>query len=316
MVALTAMVWALGGNALAQGADPSNVALAETLFTAGRALMDEQRYAEACTKFEESNRLDPSAGTVLNLGRCLELQGKTASAWARYKEAIVLGNATGKPRQVTAAETYIADIEPRLSKLEVVVTEAVPGLRIRAGAVEVGEAARGLPFPIDPGNYTITAEAPGYEPWRAEVELGERASKRIEIPALAKRPGDHRPPELQPSTQPNAFVIAGSVVGGAGVVSVAIGAVFGGLVLSDTDELETDPTLCPDHRCTSEGLARLESTETKATVSTATLVAGGIAVAGGATLLAIGLTTKTAPPQATVAPLLGDTMGLVVLGVW
>ena len=67
-------------------------AAAQVLFDEGRTLMDAERYGEACPKFAESLRLDAALGTQLNLARCYQLVGKTASAWILYLEAAALAN--------------------------------------------------------------------------------------------------------------------------------------------------------------------------------------------------------------------------------
>src|SRR5688572_12426968 len=145
--------------------------MAQSLFEAGRSLMVEGKLAEACAKFEASNRLDPSAGTLLNLGKCLEGQGRIATAWATYKRAIVVGRAKGQTRHVEAAERFAAEIEPRVSKLEVTPARDVPGLRLFRGEVEILAAARAVPIAVDPGSYEIRAEAPGFETWRRTIEV-------------------------------------------------------------------------------------------------------------------------------------------------
>ncbi|MEZ4293500.1 MAG: hypothetical protein R3B70_00875 [Polyangiaceae bacterium] len=61
--------------------------------------MGEKKYAEACPKFAESQKLDPSPGTQLNLARCYESLGKTASAFTEYKEAAVLAGQLGQDRE-------------------------------------------------------------------------------------------------------------------------------------------------------------------------------------------------------------------------
>ncbi len=55
-----------------QGAQPSDQdkALAATLFDEARALMAQDKVSPACRKLEESRRLDPLPGTVLNLAAC------------------------------------------------------------------------------------------------------------------------------------------------------------------------------------------------------------------------------------------------------
>src|SRR5271154_1822433 len=73
------------GSAHADGA--SSKAAAQALFEEARQLMIDGKFGEACPKLEESERLDPGAGTLLNLGHCYEKNGQTASAWVTYKDA-------------------------------------------------------------------------------------------------------------------------------------------------------------------------------------------------------------------------------------
>ena len=51
---------------------------------------------EACLKFEESQRLDPSGGTILNLASCHEREGRLARAWSEFSDAATMAIRDGK----------------------------------------------------------------------------------------------------------------------------------------------------------------------------------------------------------------------------
>jgi hypothetical protein len=54
------------------GAQARDPAAAEVLFRRGREAMEAKRYADALPSFAESQRLDPGAGTLMNLATCEE----------------------------------------------------------------------------------------------------------------------------------------------------------------------------------------------------------------------------------------------------
>ena len=87
-------------------------AAAESLFQAGVDLMNQQRFAEACPKFAESQRAEPSTGTLINLGSCYERIGKTASAWAVYVEAVELARKQGRTDREATASGRVAACGP------------------------------------------------------------------------------------------------------------------------------------------------------------------------------------------------------------
>ncbi|HEY2733078.1 MAG TPA: tetratricopeptide repeat protein, partial [Polyangiales bacterium] len=71
-------------------------ALAENLFDRGIALMRQGQFAEACTQLEQSNNIEHGIGTMLYLAECYEKLGRTASAWAMFREASSAARAEGQ----------------------------------------------------------------------------------------------------------------------------------------------------------------------------------------------------------------------------
>src|SRR5258706_13765033 len=127
----------VAGNAFAEptAADKS---LATQLFKEGRTLVDQGRVADGCRKLEESQRLDPGGGTLLNVALCHEKEGRTATAWTEFTEALGIARKDDRPQRIELAQTHIAALEPTLSRLVIQVPESsdLPDLEIkRAGKV-------------------------------------------------------------------------------------------------------------------------------------------------------------------------------------
>ncbi|HEY6561598.1 MAG TPA: hypothetical protein VI072_30215, partial [Polyangiaceae bacterium] len=179
------------GAALAQSS--TGAAFAETLYRQGRDLMAQGKAAEACPKFAESQRLDPATGTLLNLAACYETVGRLASAWLAYTEAAVAARRDGRADRVNFAEQRITLLEPKLSRLTVVVGPGAdaPGLEVRLNGALFGSASRGVPTPVDPGTYRIEATAPGKKRWSEQLVIGkDAATHTATVPPLEDAPPD------------------------------------------------------------------------------------------------------------------------------
>ena len=169
----------------AVGAQPSNAdrALAETLFEEGKRLLDEEKTDEACAKLEESQRLEPATGTLLNLAYCHELQGKLATAWTEYKDAQAAARQDGRDDRVQFAEEHLGAIEPKMPRLQIEVaqTARVEGLEVKLDGVQIGEAAFGVAAPLDPGVHIIVATAPGRVRWVRQARLYPDGTTQIVV---------------------------------------------------------------------------------------------------------------------------------------
>lgn len=278
-------------------------ALATELFEEARALMAQQKYAEACPKFAESQRLDPGGGTLLNLALCHEQDGKTATAWAELHEALALAERAAFEERIQIAREHIAALEPKLSRITIVVPAEVaqPNLTVRRDGTELPRAAWGTSMPVDPGEHRIEISAPGYKPWSTTVEIGAAPDVRqVVVPPLKKtapkpetKPAavpkwtaaPKRPPErdVRPHETSGSSLqrTLGFTTGGVGVVGLGVGGFFGLRAISKDNERDHDCEL----GCTPKSQVLADQATTAADIATISITAGLVALGVGAYLL-------------------------------
>ncbi len=236
---------------------------AEALFREARTLFDAGRTAEACEKFAESQRIDPSSGTLLNQARCEKHLGKTASAWAHFLAAARLARAQGFPEREEEAKKQATELESNLSYLTIASTQALAGLEVKRDDVVLYRGALNVKVPVDPGEHRIEATATGYQPWAVRVLVESGGDhETIVVPALEPRPTMPMtssvesvrpvPPDVaSKSFGPSPKKTLGMVLGGVGVVGLATGIVAGVLAFHKRDavrELCNGDLACEDPR--------------------------------------------------------------------
>src|SRR5262249_38108546 len=161
-----------------------STALGEALFREGRRLMTEGKIAEACDKFVASQRADPAVGTLLNVAACHEKLGRTATAWGEFNDAAAAARAAGKPDREAFARADAAALEKRLHHVTIEVASPAAELGVKLDGQLVAREAWGTPLPVDPGERTVEAAAPGREPWSQHITVADAAgTDRVEVPA-------------------------------------------------------------------------------------------------------------------------------------
>jgi hypothetical protein len=299
-------------------ADPSltDKSVATELFKEGRTLLDEGRVAEACRKLEESQRLDPGGGTLLNLALCHEREGRTATAWVEFTEALGLAKREERAPRIEFARTHIAQLEPDLSRMVIQVPAGadVPDLEVRRDGGIVARAAWGSPVPIDPGDHVVEASAPGRLPWRQTVVVGAKAdTKTIVVPTLEiwEDPSPSATPPPARATLPDqatgpadssrvtpvgdrspktpASAGAGTAVAGwsalaIGVAGTAVGTYFGIRAMSLKSDSDRD---CPSDRCTAQGSSEASDAIKAGNFSTVGFAVGAAGLGLGTVLLVL-----------------------------
>ncbi len=233
---------------------------ADALFTQAKRALAEGRVAEACTLFAESQRLDPGGGTLYNLARCHEREGKTATAHAELVEALALARGAHRLDAEETVQVALRELEPRLSRLRVRVDEATApaDLVVELDGRALGRDRIGLDLPLDPGPHAVAARAAGRDPFAVRVDLGPDGDRRevlvrfvppaaapppptVPRPAtpLAKAPAPPPPGDRASSAGPY-------VLGAVGLAGVAVGAVLGGVAMSRWGDAKA---LCPAREC-------------------------------------------------------------------
>ncbi len=293
--------------------------VAEALFQEGKRLMAEGKYIEACPKFAESQRIDPGAGTLTALALCHRGEGKTASAWSEFKEVISLARRDNRKDREQVALDNVAELEPKLSRLRVVVDPAAEGqhIEIHIDDTVVTRAAFGQPLPVDPGTRRILATAPGKKPFETTVQVGaEHDDKSVNIPKLEDDPraieaiGERSAPA--PSAPPadraaktsgeQRLVVPTLISLGVGVVGVGVGTIFGVQALGTKSDL--DGVCEPSRKCGPSARTDIDSLKTSSTISTVGFVVGGVGLVGAAVLYIVGRPSKETT-TATVRPVVG-----------
>jgi hypothetical protein len=233
-------------------------ALATTLFEEGRALLTAGNVSAACRKLEESRRLDPLPGTVLNLAACHEQEGLTASATAEFREARALAERDHRDDRVAYADEHIKALEPRLSTLVIAVGPAVdlPELGVKLDGVSIGRAAWGTRIPVDPGTHVVESTAPNKQARRIEVLVGPNADAQtatlapledaapvpappplpLSAPPLVGPPPVPRLPETPARSGLSTRRTLALASLGVGVVGAGLGSYFGLTAISKHDD--------------------------------------------------------------------------------
>jgi hypothetical protein len=312
-----------GNNNNNNNDDDDRIARARDLFVRGAALVRDSRWADALPLLEQSSRLRAHATTTYNLGYCERVLEHLTRAQMHFRRALSENKERGGtelgPELVVAAKDYLVEIDARVARPLVTIAAegsdialAVDGRplelqrpsderdgaggrprtpRLVANTREPG--APEVPYTkhfelvTDPGRHTILVHAAGSGLMRTlEIDLAPGSAREIiiEAPAPAPRmspPLDVRGPETAPPDPTRRTWSL--IVGGAGIVSLGIGAVLAAKASSSWSTAQDACPIrsaCPDDR----GADLSANARFEGNLATAALVTGASAVAGAVIL--------------------------------
>jgi hypothetical protein len=265
-------------------AGAQNEAEATRLFAEGQSFVKDGKYEEACTKFEGSLKAGAGVGTMLNLGDCYEHVARPSSAFAMYRGAEALAHVRQDAREATAHE-LAEKVRSHVSWVVLRFAETrIAGYEVRSDGTLVGDAELDRPIPADPGPHAIEVRALDKQPWRGTFRVvGEGTTVTLDVPRLSDAP--KAAPIVITRTSGKTQRLLGVVVGSFGLASIAVGSIFGGVVL-DYQSQTTDPNnpaYCNDvaKYCSSLGNQRRNDATNYAHVVDVTMAVGIAAVIGG-----------------------------------
>ncbi len=293
---LVLAVAAVARPALAAEPTPDERTLAQSLFDEGRRLMDAGRYDQACTRFADSQRLDPGGGTVLNLALCYEKLGALARAYGTYNEALSFAITERRREREQFARERIAALGARLPHLVLRVHDPQAGLDVQLDGSPVPSSVWGVATAVDPGTHTVDAVAPGSAPFRAILTFEEGQTRELDVALQPERPQEpvrtgpvwHPPP---PTHKTAAFY----ALGGLAVASAGASIVTGILAWSAHQSVQGECNPDRGYCSSPSGPDDASRARTMAWVSTVTLAG---AVVAGTLALVLPL---SAPDTATVS---------------
>jgi hypothetical protein len=316
----------IDGDASAEATNPQ-VSRAIVLFELGHTELEAERYAEALPKFMDSERLDPGAGTMLNIAYCFEKLGKTATAWADYREAAVLAHEEGKLDWEQDALERAETLEKSLPRVVVQVDEPKDDAwpEVLLDDTPLPRSLWGEPTPVDPGHHEVLAKAAARRPWTKAFEVdAEGVPMVVVVPVL-------EPVDVVETVSKGAGTVgdtagtarreragawtsrrtAAIVVGGAGIAALGVGVGLGLLARSTYVSASTD---CMAGSCGPAGAQTQSRAFTERDAAGVTVAVGGAAVLGAALLW---FAQGSPPGGVQVQPRVGiSTCGASLAAAW
>jgi hypothetical protein len=301
----TFLLLLLAPTEAALASDP--LTAAQTAFDEGRRLEDAGDFAGAVERFEESERLDPALGTLLNLANCYERAGRLASAWRTFTRGATESAALGESKRAQRAIDRAGALVARLSTLVIRIEgdDVAPNEEVRVDGAQIDRRQWGTPQVIDGGSHVVEAVAPGRSEWSGKVSIANESDRAVvTIPALTPAPPDASPAAASAEAKPVETVeapvvvprppvetekkvtwtplrIAAATAAGVGGVLLGVGTGFGLEARARWNERQNH---CAYNFCTDAGYTLTTQARDAANVATVAFIGAGAALGAAGAL--------------------------------
>jgi len=308
-------------------ASPTQKTEAMAHFTTGKQAIEQKNWEKAAIELRASLEVVNSPNARLVLARTLRDSGSIGEAWTEYGRTV--GDATklavkedryAKTAEVASAER--ADLEPKLAFVVVTVAHAPSDATLKAAGRQVPADEWAGPIVVPAGAVDVVlTDGSGKELGRQTVSatVGQKTAVALDAepqpiakPKPAAEPADSEKHDEAHVVDVPPVTSGGSklrpysyVVGGVGVVGLALFAVYGLMDNSTYSDLQSS---CPHNACPPSKQSEVDAGRTQQTVANVSLVIGGVGLAAGATLFVLSLSPKS--PASTGLVLAPGYLGL------
>ena len=184
---------------IAAADDADALARSNALFDEGKRLLDAGRVAEACARLDESYRLAPRGGNLLNLGICHEREGKLLAARRELRDALATARRDGRADREPVAREHLAAVEAKLAWIAVTPPPNVgAGVEIRVDGAPIAPGDWSA-IAVEPGRHVVTASAAGFRAREVTLTL-ETGGKKETVRFDALEPLGAAPPSASATT--------------------------------------------------------------------------------------------------------------------
>lgn len=290
------------------------LAVARKFYQQGLRAEKAEQWEEAAEKYRSALDIKETPQLWLRVGICFEELGRLTSALDAYERGAEQARLDGKNQVVKVLTTKLEALRPKVPTITLVVADPPAGLRVTIDGEEVATAALGTKLPIDPGEHTLNAAAPGYLTVSESTTIAEghrEVSLSLEVDPNARKTEG---PEW-PRDEPEPILWPGAVVTGVGGVGLVVGGVLLGVAQGKEGDVDErcggpDRLACPQSE-QADIEATLDGAEQLRIGGFVSLGVGGAAAVAGVVLLVL---APGRTQEAYVLPTWGPRYGGVTLG--
>jgi tetratricopeptide (TPR) repeat protein len=233
---------------------------AECLFAQGVAATDRGDFAAGLRAFEAAYALNPLPDTLYNIGMCRMALEDGVGAANAFRDYVAARGGRLTAEEQAELDGVLAELTPRIGRLAVRAGQDGAVVTIDGAAAGVTPLAAWVA--VAPGRHTVAAQKDGFEPASSVVDVAAGQLLDVPLVLVARAEG------------PDPWFWTSVGVGGAATVGMAI---TGGLALKYRDDYAE------------RQWADRDLHDTAADLAVATDVLLGVALAGAAAALIIGL---------------------------